>query len=193
MLRFLSIALPTLLLILALFGVVVDTLDLEPRAGSVLRFSTGAAAVPAIVVLGGWIMETCGLLALFLLAQGRCGNRWLDGLVAGWLAWVFRGPIFVVTIVVATRQAQDPWWRLALAWWVLYSVCGLALAAIAPRITADELASEPGVAVGVPELAVGLDDEDPTDRHPTVERLEAEARLAALGSESANEPARDDH
>ena len=218
MLRFLSFAIPTLLLILAAFGVVVDVLDLEPRTGAVLRLSTGAMQVPAIVVLGGWIMEVCGLLALFLLAQGRCGNRWLDGLVAGWLAWVFRGPIFVVTIVVATRQPQDPWWRLAFAWWVLYSLCGLVLAALAPEASADDLAepeaygdpragqpaeeplsedvppepdsestadepSTPGSAgsPGVPELPFEPGEEDPTDRHPTVEALER-ARGESLGA-----------
>ncbi|MEM8932035.1 MAG: hypothetical protein AAGE94_12725, partial [Acidobacteriota bacterium] len=226
-------------LILALFGVVVDVLDLEPRSGSVMRLSSDHSAVPTIVVLGGWIMETCGLLALYLLAQGRCGGRWLDGLVAGWLAWVFRGPIFVVTIVVATRQPQDPWWRLAFAWWILYSLCGLALAALAPmaepsedghpetepveddepegEVPSDDVDDEvreddddstpkrgtdgedtdpaitihPFAAAPEPparELPLDPDDEDPTDRHPTVEVLEEEARAALEGLDLDGDP-----
>lgn len=134
MLRYLTLALPLLVLLLAVFGFLVGALDLEPRHGSVVRL--GLLEQPRIagqVVLTAWLMESCGLLALYLLAQGRCGAWWIDGLVAGSLGWVFRGPIFVLTVVVATRQPQDPWWRLAFAWWILYSVCGLALAWLARR------------------------------------------------------------
>ena len=128
MLRFLSIALPLVILLLALFGVVASALDLEPRAGSVIRLALWEQPrVPASVVLGAWLMEACGLLALFLITWGRCGSWWLDGLVAAWLGWVFRGPLLVLTVVVATRQPQDPWWRLAFAWFLLYSLIGLVL------------------------------------------------------------------
>ena len=132
--RFLSNAFPLLILLLALFGFTVEMLDLEPRSGAVIRMAVfEQPRVPAAVVLGAWIMEACGLLALFLLAQGRCGAWWLDGLVAGWLAWIFRGPLLVLTIVVAARQPQEPWWDIALGWWILYSICGLALAILARR------------------------------------------------------------
>ncbi|MEM6795350.1 MAG: hypothetical protein AAF725_15335 [Acidobacteriota bacterium] len=139
MARFLFVALPLLILMLAVFGVVVGALDLEPRAGSVIRLALfDTPKIPATVVLGAWVMESCGLLALFLIAQGRCGAWWLDGLVAGWLAWVFRGPLLVLTVVVATRQPQEPWWRLALAWFVLYSLCGLALGWLATPPKSEE-------------------------------------------------------
>lgn len=147
MLRFLSIGLPLLIVLLAVFGVVIGALDLEPRSGAVIRlalFDQPQVAPP--VVLGAWLMEACGLMAVFLLAQGRCGSWWLDGLVAGWVGWVFRGPLLVLTVVVATRQPQDPWWRLALAWWLLYSICGLALGWIGratdPALAVAEVDSE---------------------------------------------------
>lgn len=141
MFRYLSHALPLLLLLLAVFGGVVGVLDLEPRQGSVMRIALfEQPAIPGPVVLTTWLMEACGLLALYLLAQGRCGAWWLDGLLAGWLAWVFRGPIFVLTVVVASRQPQEPWWQLSFAWFLLYSVCGLSLAILAriQGLTEDE-------------------------------------------------------
>ena len=134
MIRFVIYALPLLILLLALFGLAVDVLDLEPRSGAVIKLASfEQSRVPATVVLGVWLMEACGLLALFLLAQGRCGAWWLDGLISGWLAWVFRGPLLVLTIVVAARQPQGPWWDIAFGWWILYSVCGLSLALLARK------------------------------------------------------------
>jgi len=150
LLRFITYALPALLLLLALFGFAVELLDAEPHQGSVIRLALfDTPLVPAPVVLGVWLMEASGLLALFLLARGRCGAWWLDGLVAGWLAWIFRGPLLVITIVVATRQPQHPWWTLAFGWWVLYSICGLFLAHLARRsdLEPNDL-DEPEAALG---------------------------------------------
>lgn len=144
MLRFIVLALPLLILLLALFGFTVEILDLEPRNGSVVKLAVlEPPLVPEPLVLGAWLVEACGLVALFLMTQGRCGRWWLDGLVAGWLAWIFRGPLLVITIVVAVRQPQEPWWTLAFGWWVLYSVCGLTLAWLARRTELDaELEAE---------------------------------------------------
>ena len=134
MLRFIAYAVPLLILLLALFGFTVELLDAEPRSGSVIRLALfEQPRVPGQLVIGAWLVEASGLIALFLLAQGRFGAWWLDGLVAGWVAWVFRGPLLVITIVVAARQPPDPWWKLAFGWWVLYSVCGLSLAILARR------------------------------------------------------------
>ncbi len=134
MLRFIAYAVPLVILLLALFGFTVELLDAEPREGSVIRLALfEQPRVPGQLVIGTWLVEASGLIALFLLAQGRFGTWWLDGLVAGWVAWVFRGPLLVITIVVAARQPQDPWWKLAFGWWVLYSVCGLSLAMLARR------------------------------------------------------------
>ncbi len=134
MLRFIAYAVPLLILLLALFGFTVELLDAEPRKGSVIRLALfEQPRVPGQLVIGTWLVEASGLIALFLLAQGRFAAWWLDGLVAGWIAWIFRGPLLVITIVVAARQPQDPWWKLAFGWWVLYSVCGLSLAILARR------------------------------------------------------------
>ncbi len=133
MFRYVFIALPLLVLLLAVFGFAVDVLNLEPRSGAVIKLSLDQPRLPAKIVLGAWMLEAVGLLGLYLMILGRSGAWWLDGLVAGWLGWVFRGPLLVVTIVVAVRQPQQAWWNLALAWWVLYTVCGLALAILARR------------------------------------------------------------
>lgn len=147
MLRFIVLAIPLLILLLALFGFTVEILDLEPRDGSVVKLAVlHPPLVPEPLVIGAWLVEACGLTALFLMAQGRCGRWWLDGLVAGWLAWIFRGPLLVITIVVAMRQPQQAWWTLAFGWWVLYSVCGLSLAWLAKHTELDveaDLESEP--------------------------------------------------
>lgn len=134
MFRFVIYAAPLLVLELALFGFAVELLDAEPSAGSVIRLALyDPPQVPGKLVFGTWLVEASGLIALYLLAQGRFRTWWLDGLVAGWIAWIFRGPLLVVTIVVAARQPQEPWWTLAFGWWVLYSICGLSLALLARR------------------------------------------------------------
>ncbi|MEE8524013.1 MAG: hypothetical protein V3T72_08780, partial [Thermoanaerobaculia bacterium] len=132
--RYILHAVPLLVLLLALFGFAVELLDVEPPNGSVIRLALlEQPQVPAAVVFGTWLMEAAGLVALYLLARGRCGAWWLDGLVAGWTAWIFRGPLLVITIVIAAEQPQEPWWTLAFGWWVLYSICGLSLAVLARR------------------------------------------------------------
>ena len=139
MLRFVTYALPLLFLLLALFGFAVEMFDAEPREGSVIRLSlSGSSKLPAAVILGAWLMEACGLLALFLIARGRFARWWIDGLVTGWLAWVFRGPLLVITMVVAVRQPQHAWWTLVFGWWALYSVCGLTLAFLYRQMEAAE-------------------------------------------------------
>lgn len=141
-LRFTAYAIPLLILLLALFGVVVEVLDLEPARGAVVRLGVfEQARMPASFALVAWTMEACGLLALYLIVQGRSGAWWLDGVTAGWLAWVFRGPLLVVTVTVATRQPQEAWWRIAFGWWVLYTVCGLAMAALYRSLEVDGLAA----------------------------------------------------
>lgn len=188
MIRFLTYALPLLLLLFACFGLAVDVLDLEPRAGAVAKLEVfEPGRIPSSVVLGIWLMEACGLLALFLMAQGRCGAWWLDGLVAGWLAWVFRGPIFVLTLVIAVRQPQAPWWDLVLAWWVLYSVCGLSLAALARAsgIRFEDAPSVPEAALPIPISAVV---EESESEDLSAEQPEIEADIPAVEEISSEAP-----
>jgi hypothetical protein len=163
--RFITYALPLLILLLALFGFTVEILDAEPRPGSVLRLAlSDAAQVPAGVVLGSWLMEACGLLALYLLARKRFGAWWVDGLVAGSLAWVFRGPLLVITLTVAVRQSQDAWWTLVFGWWVLYCICGLALALLARNLLDGPQEAPPiETKVDPPAEATGEDEESEED------------------------------
>ncbi len=182
MIRFIVYAVPLLILLLALFGFAVELLDAEPRRGSVIRLALfEQPQVPGNLVVGAWLVEVSGLIALFLLAQGRFAAWWLDGLVAGWVAWVFRGPLLVITIVVAARQPQGPWWKLAFGWWVLYSVCGLSLAILARRSRL-----EPWI---LPEVTTEVEQEQPENAsaETTVDQAasQLEPKEAAVEPESA--------
>ena len=86
--------------------------------------------LPVWVIVGTWILEALGLSALYLLIQGSGGNRVLNGLLTGWIAWVFRGPLLVVAVVTLGGLPAGPWWSLALSWWFLYTICGLLLGII---------------------------------------------------------------
>lgn len=135
MFRYLLYSLSLLILLSALFGAAVSGLDLAPGA-TVVKLEPGSG-LPARVVLGSWLLEAAGLAALVLLIQGRCAAWWLDGLIAGWLVWIFRGPLLVVTLAAA-GQSPRAWWPLVLGWWGLYSVGGLATALLARRFLRDD-------------------------------------------------------
>ena len=130
MFRYLLYAVPLIVLLLALFSLTLGLLDAGP-AGALTVLDP--ERVPLRLVLGTWLLEAFGLVALYLLIEGRSGRWWLDGLMAGWVAWIFRGPLLVVTVAVAAGKPQAPWFRLTLGWWVLYSLCGFTLAILARR------------------------------------------------------------
>ncbi|MEM8959915.1 MAG: hypothetical protein AAGD38_00415 [Acidobacteriota bacterium] len=143
MIRFLALAFPILLLLFAFFGFVVDLSGLDVETGTIPRLG---APIDGQIVIGSWLLEAVGLIALFLLLQGRSGTWWLDGLVTGWIAWIFRGPLLVITIVLAARQPHEPWWQLALGWFGLYTACGLVLAMLGRPMTKRATASAATVA-----------------------------------------------
>lgn len=123
--KFLIFSIPLLILAMALFhfalealGRVPDPAALSPAAGR---------SVPGWVALATWGLEALSLSALFLLIYNRSGLRMLSGLLTGWLAWVFRGPLLVVTVVSLAGLPASPWWGMAFGWWVLYTLCGLLL------------------------------------------------------------------
>ena len=122
MARYLAIVLPLLVLIMALFGLAV----LSPAAGAAGVGPAGRLPLP--VAAGGWLVESLALTALFLLIQGRSGRWWLDGVVTGFLAWVFRGPILVLSVASFSNLGSGPWRTLSIRWLILYLVCGAALA-----------------------------------------------------------------
>lgn len=123
--KFLIFSIPLLILAMALFhfalealGRVPDPAALSPAAGR---------ALPGWVALATWGLEALSLSALFLLIYNRSGLRMLSGLLTGWIAWVFRGPLLVVTVVGLAGLPPAPWWGMAFGWWVLYTLCGLLL------------------------------------------------------------------
>lgn len=118
--RFLILALPLVMLTLGVFHFGAEALDLVmPRS------------LPAPQLLGLWLLEATGLVALYLLVRERGLGRWLAGLAAAWSAWIFRGPVLVLTVAAATRLSGTAWWRLSAAWLGLYTVCGLVMASVA--------------------------------------------------------------
>ena len=135
-LKFLFFALPLLVMTMGLWAFALDTFaaELAARVGieglNLSRISTGT-------LLAGWLMEAIGLTGLFLLLHRRRSQRWFHGLATGWIAWIFRGPLLVVAIAAASRLDPAQWWRLALGWLPLYTLCGLLLAALAGMLRDD--------------------------------------------------------
>lgn len=133
--RFLLLAIPSLILVMGLFHFGLERLDLDPEGGA----GSPQHLPAAWLTVATWLLEALGLTAAFLLLGGRGGEgRWRNGLLSAWIVWVFRGPLLVVTVVTLAALPARPWWHLALSWWVLYSLCGLTLAALAgPRSELD--------------------------------------------------------
>lgn len=127
--RFLFLALPLLVLAMALYRFGLEILGMAPDPA--LLSPSAPPRLPGWVVLATWGLESVGLAALFLMIQGRGGSRLVSGLLAGWIAWVFRGPLLVVTAVSLAGLAAGPWWALAFSWWILYTICGLLLGVVA--------------------------------------------------------------
>jgi hypothetical protein len=136
--RFLFFALPLLVLTMALFHFALEAFGLTAGAPRLAGLGTAAVPTPGFLpgllpswaVLGTWCLEALGLVALFLLIDGRGGASWANGLLAGWIAWVFRGPLLVVSVAGAGLPL-GPWGSAALWWWVLYSLCGLLMGILA--------------------------------------------------------------
>lgn len=127
MFRFFIRAVPLIVLLLCLFSLAIPFLD--PGRASPLSVLTVTEA-PMRALVGMWLLEAFGLIGIFLLVEGRSRLWWFDALLASWVAWIFRGPLLVVTLVLAAGEPQAPWFQLIVAWWVLYSICGLALGAL---------------------------------------------------------------
>jgi hypothetical protein len=127
--RFLLLSLPLLILAMALFHFALEATGRAPDPRTIS--AAGARVLPNWVPLVTWTLESLGLSALFLLIYGRNSLRWLSGLLAGWIAWVFRGPLLVVSVVGIAGLPPAPWWNLVFWWFVLYTLCGLLLAGAA--------------------------------------------------------------
>ena len=110
---------------MALFQFVLEAVGRAPDPAALAP--SGGRALPGWVALATWALEALALSALFLLIHSRSGLRLLSGLLAGWIAWVFRGPLLVVTVVGLAGLPAAPWWGVAFGWWILYTFCGLLL------------------------------------------------------------------
>lgn len=118
--RFLALALPLVLLVLAGSHFAVEALGLDTPD-----------RLPATHLLALWGLETVGLVALFALVRERTWNRWLAGLAAAWGAWIFRGPVLYLTVAGTAGAGRTDWDSLLFAWLVIYTVCGVAMATVA--------------------------------------------------------------
>ena len=133
MIRFVLLALPVVLLVLAGGAFVAD--QWVPSGGALAaRGLDRPAGAPSSLVLATTCLEALGLTGLFLLIQGRGGSVWLEGLLTAGIAWVFRGPVQVLVLASHSRLPREPWWGLALVALATYAVCGLLLAALARRV-----------------------------------------------------------
>jgi hypothetical protein len=128
LIRFVLLAVSLTVLLLGLCSLLADFVD-----GG--RFGPGLGGH---YVLGGWVLQATGLVALFLLVQGRGGAWWLDGLLAAWLAWIFRGPVLVLALAEGLGHSATPAWSIALQWLVTYSLCGLVLGLVARRLRVQQ-------------------------------------------------------
>lgn len=128
--RFLLFALPLLFALFALFHLGLEVAGFEPDLGPLVGRRVGGLGLPAAWVLATWALEALALAALYLLIAGPGVARFSSGLLAGWIAWVFRGPLLVITAVGYGGLAHGPWWRLSLRWLVLYTVAGALLGAL---------------------------------------------------------------
>lgn len=135
--RFLALALPAALLVLAvaapiagLFGAEVDT---DPLAARGVGRPGGLDGRHQAAVLG---FEATALTALFLLVEGRTRSPLVDGLLAGLAAWLFRGPLLVVTVAALTRLPTEPFWQTARIDLVALPAAGLAVG-ICARLARD--------------------------------------------------------
>jgi len=125
--RFLILALPLVLLTLGVFHFAAEAADLAMPG-----------TLPAPQLLGRWLLEATGLVALYLLVRERGLGRWLAGLASGWVAWIFRGPVLVLTVAGAARLSSSSWWHLSAAWLGLYTICGLMMASVARSLEGSE-------------------------------------------------------
>ena len=125
--RYLLFALPLTVLLIALFNLVLELFGLAPDLGPLVGWHVAAWGLPGAYVVGTWALEALALTALYLLIDARGGWSVVNGLATGWIAWVFRGPLLVLTASGAGGR-HAAWWTLAWRWLILYTLAGLLLA-----------------------------------------------------------------
>ncbi len=126
---------PLAVLVLALAAVGAGSRRLRPRRST--RSPRAAWRAPrgcrAPTRRRRSLFEGVALVALFLLLEGRSGLWWLDGVARGLAAWLFRGPLLVLTVAALTRLPTEPFWQVARLALVAEPAAGLAIAALGAR------------------------------------------------------------
>ena len=139
--RFLLFALPLLFALFALFHLGLEVAGFEPDLGPLVR--RGGFGLPAGWVVATWALEALALSALYLLIVGPGVARFSSGVLAGWIAWVFRGPLLVITATGFGGLSSAPWWRLSLRWLVLYTLAGALLGALGGLLRRESVVETP--------------------------------------------------
>ena len=132
MLRFVLLAVPLAVLVLALAAVTADVVGYGPDSSPLAaRGVARPEGLPRTYEAAALAFEGVALVALFLLIAGRSGIWWLDGVACGLAAWLFRGPLLVLTVAALTRLPTEPFWQVARLALVAEPAAGLAIAALA--------------------------------------------------------------
>jgi len=131
-LRFVLLAVPLAVLVLALSTFVADTAGFGPDLAPLeARGLAAAGGLPRGVGVAALAFEGVALAALYLLIEGRFGRWWVDGLAAGLAAWLFRGPILVLAAAALLRVPTAPLWEAARVALFADPAATLAVAALA--------------------------------------------------------------
>lgn len=131
--RFVVLALLAALLLFAVAEVAARALAPE-SAESLARSGLAPGALPTPLRLGAWMLDAVALTVLVLLLSGRAGRWWFEGLAAGLLAWVYRGPLATLSTLAVVRLPKEPFWAAARVELVVLPLVGLVLGGLAARL-----------------------------------------------------------
>jgi hypothetical protein len=131
-LRFLVLALPVAALVLGAVDATAAALGLAPDTAPLA--ARGVARVAPLgrgLELAAILFEATALVAFYLLVARPGRSPLLDGLAAGFAAWLFRGPLLVLAVATLTRLPTEPFWQLARVGLASLPAAGLAIGAVA--------------------------------------------------------------
>jgi hypothetical protein len=135
--RFVLLALLVGMLLSACAELALEAIGLTGGAAELARVGLAPGALPGHLRLGAWLLDAAAMTVLVLLLTGRTGRWWLEGLAAGLLAWIYRGPLTVLSALATARLPLEPFWRAARASLIVLPLLGLALAALARRMLGE--------------------------------------------------------
>jgi len=166
--RFLALAIPTALVVLAAVDAGATAAGLGPdlaplAARAVARIEPLSPGLQTAIVA----FEATALVALFLLVEGRSGSLLADGVVAGFAAWLFRGPLLVASVALMTRLPTVPFWQVARIGLVSLPAAGFAVGMVArldrrSRSGEETVAEPPEPTAAQPTAAQSAPEPPPT-------------------------------